>query len=130
MARVSLQDVKNIMDTSLDNSEIFPMINQANRIVTRQLSGEGMTSDQLSDIEMWLAAHLIAITKERQAESEQLQDARVQYQGNFGQALRSTTYGQMVITLDESGKLQRSTKNKVKIRAMKQPKPGDADVDQ
>jgi hypothetical protein len=89
-------------------------------MVTTQLSGAGMTDALLKDIEMWLAAHLIAITKERQPSEEKVGDIWIRYQRSFGEGLSQTTYGQMVLTLDSSGNLQRSSMKRARVRAIQQ----------
>lgn len=120
MARTTIDTVKEILVTSLGDSNITAYINQANRIVTRVLGGEGLSSSLLTDIETWLTAHLITISKERQANDKWVGDARVRYQGSFGEGLQTTTYGQMVLDMDTSGKMQESTMKRASLKAIQQ----------
>ena len=119
-ARTDINTVKGVIDTGLSDSELLLLIAQANRIVTRQLSGQSMTTALLTDIETWLTAHLIAIGKERQLFSEKVGDMWLTAQGKFDAGLKMTTYGQMVLMLDSSGLLSRASKSKVIIKAISQ----------
>ena len=96
--RVTALQVKQIIDTSLDDTIVDAYITGANALVNKVL-GTG-TSAILTQIELWLTAHLMAISKERQAKKEGAGGAFIEYTGNFGEGLRSTTYGQMVLSLD------------------------------
>lgn len=118
--RTTIQLVKDIMATALTETQIQAIIKQANEMVTRTLSGEGLTSELLIDIETWLTAHLIAIGKERQVLTEKVGDIWLSYQKNPGGFFQSTTFGQMVLFLDTSGKFQTATKQKTSIIAIKQ----------
>ena len=103
MARVTIAEVKEIIDTSLEDANITAYITAANASVTEVLTGSGLGVDLLKEIERWLTAHLIAATQERQSKSEEAGGAKVTYTGVYGEGLRLTSYGQMVITLDSSG---------------------------
>ena len=118
--RTTEATVKAIIDTGLEDNEITPLIALANRQITNTLGGTTLASDVLTDIETWLTAHYIAIGKERQTEEERVQDLWVVHQGKFGEALRSTTFGQMVITLDTTGLMENATKQKASITAIPQ----------
>ncbi len=120
MSRTSNAEVLKISDTALTTSQIDNIIEFANRSVTNTLGGEGLTIALLKDIETWLTAHLIAVGKERQPEGEKVGDIWLTYQKKINEGLRSTSYGQMVLSLDTSGKFQQSMKQKVSIRAVKQ----------
>jgi len=118
--RTTLTDVKNVIETSLIDGDITSLINQANLIVTRKVGGEGLTSELLKDIETWLTAHLIAITKERQPEKEKVGQIEALYHKNPDGIMEQTTYGQMVLFLDTSGKFQESEKKRTSFNAIKQ----------
>jgi hypothetical protein len=114
--RVTAVDVKAIIDTELKTSVIDAYITSANTMVNNVL-GTG-TTDNLKEIERWLTAHMIALTKERQAIREEAGGTRVDYSGTFGEALKSTTYGQMVSTLDTSGKMASLAYRAVQVYAV------------
>lgn len=129
MARTTELEVKAILDTSLTDLEVLHYINVANRIVTRQLSGEGLTDALLKDIETWYTAHLIAITKERQPTEEKVGDIWLRFGGTSGARLEATTYGQQVLTMDSSGKMQQAMKKRASIRAIQQDRDDTSEVE-
>ncbi len=118
--RTTAANVKSIMETALSSSEIEPIITIANRMVTTIVGSTTLTAEVLTDIETWLTAHLMAMGKERQAESERINDIWITYQGKFGESLKSTTFGQMVLILDSTGNFARASKEKAQIRAIPQ----------
>src|SRR6056297_1562254 len=103
-ARVVIADVTAILDnTSLTDGVIEAYITSANVMVTELLGGQNLGADILKEIERWLTAHMIVSTRERQAEREEAGPANVKYVGKFGMSLDSTSYGQMVKSLDPTG---------------------------
>jgi len=102
MARVVAADVQAILETTLAEAVITPYITSANAMVD-EVMGTEETSDILKEIERWLAAHMIVITKKRQAIKEEAGGAAITYTGKYGLGLESTSYGQMVLSLDTSG---------------------------
>lgn len=120
MARTDATTVKSIMQTALTDAQLTLIINQANRIVTDELADQSLSAQRMTDIETWLTAHLIAMGKERQPQSEKVGDIWLTYKNQTKEQLMSTTFGQMVLMLDTSGKLARISKGEVRIRAIKQ----------
>jgi len=120
MARTTATEVKKILTTALSDEDINNVIEFSNRQVTEVLSGESLTAAVLKDIETWLTAHLIAMGKERETQEERVGDVWLKFQEKRGESLRSTNFGQMVLMLDSSGKFQQATKQKTRIRAIKQ----------
>lgn len=113
MARNTIADIKVIIETSLTDPDITVFINTADIMVTTVL-GTSLTTAILKEIEKYLTAHLIASTRERQTTEEQIGDAKVKYSGKYGETLLSTSYGQMVLQLDTSGKFSRRKTAKFK----------------
>jgi hypothetical protein len=104
MARVTATEVKEILDDSaLTDAQVNPYITGANIMVTQVLTNSGLGTDVLKEIERWLAAHMITVTRERTAKREAAGGASIEYTGEWGQNLTSTSYGQMVMTLDTTG---------------------------
>ena len=102
--RVTAAEVKVILDnTVLSDTDILAYAAGANALVNEVL-GTG-TEDLLTEIEKWLTAHLITISRERQALKEGAGGASITYTGNFGVGLQSTSYGQMVLVLDTTNAL-------------------------
>lgn len=115
--RVTAAEVKEIMDTSISDTIVDRFISIANLSVNDVLNGSGLGEDLLKEIECWLAAHLIASTRDRTTETEKVGDASVKYSGAFGKGLEATLYGQMVKTLDTTGAYASSGKRKAYIIA-------------
>lgn len=105
MARVTPDELKEIIDTSLGDTVLYAFINAANLMVTRHLGSSAYVSDdERKEIERWLAAHLLA-AREKQAQREEVDRAAITYQGDFGMGLDSTSYGQAVMSMDPTGTL-------------------------
>ena len=101
-ARVTSAEVLEIADfPDLLENDVTPYITSANILVNEILGTEN--TGILKEIERWLSAHMIASTKERTSLKEAAGSASVTYTGAFGQGLKSTPYGQMVLTLDTTG---------------------------
>ena len=104
MARTNATDVKVIIDTDLSDSVVTAIINDANLIVTEVFgSSSGLSSALLTSIEKWLTAHMIAMSRDRQASRKKIGDAENTY-GKTGLRLDATSYGQMVLSMDSSGR--------------------------
>lgn len=119
MARIYSQEVLEIMNTTLTEEEIEPYIESANVLVTDVLGSAGLSTSALKEIERWLTAHMIASSKDRQTKEETLGEASVKYSGLWGKGLEFTSYGQMVLMLDTSGKMSNLGKRPAKLRAIK-----------
>jgi len=118
MARVTATEVKAIMDgVTLADSIVDSYIISANTLVNSAL-GTAET-DLLKEIERWTTAHLIAITRERQAVKEGAGGASIEYAGKFGEGLKSTSFGQTVLVLDTSGKMAALGGKSAEIYAVK-----------
>ena len=102
MARVTATEVRVIITTSLLDAAIESLIEIANAMVTNTVTC-GLAAATLKEIERWLTAHLISITQERETTEEKLGEATVKYAGVYGEGLKSSRYGQMVLTLDTCG---------------------------
>ena len=116
--RVTEAEVKSIMDeVTVTDLDIATYIIGANALVNSVL-GTG-TTDILKEIERWLTAHLMACTRERMAKKEGAGGAVIEYTGEGGQGLSSTSYGQVVKMLDTTGAMAALDKKKVSIYAIK-----------
>lgn len=104
-ARITATEVKAILDTSeLSDPIIDSFILGATALVNSVFGVTDVTA-LTKEIERWLTAHLIASTVERMAEREGAGGASITYTGKYGENLSSTSYGQMVLTLDTTGKM-------------------------
>jgi len=122
--RVTYEDVQAIMEngaSDVDETVIEEVyIVAANAVVNEAFLGDTTTPTAiLKEIERWFTAHMIACSLQRTASEEEIMDARVKYTGYWGKKLESTSYGQMVLTLDTSGKMAKLGKGKVSMKAVK-----------
>ncbi len=104
-ARVVVNQVKDIIDTGLTDGQIRAFINTSHNFVVDLLTGEGLTEATLTEIELYLSAHLLSL-REQQAESESIgSEYTVKYQGKTDKGFEATMYGQTAMSLDTTGKL-------------------------
>jgi len=66
----------------------------------------------LEQMEKFLACHIIAHTFHRQVTETKRDDEIQKYTGTFGQDLKATSYGQLVLTLDTQSVLEDLFKRK------------------
>ena len=121
MARTTETNVKAILDGyTADITTITPFLTAANLWVTQVFEGDGTLTDALlAEIEKWLTAHMVSCTIHRTASKEALGDASVSYTGYWSKNLESTSYGQMVLMLDVTGKAGRMGKLAASMYAVK-----------
>lgn len=119
MARTTEANVRGILDTDLESTEIDRYIDTAHLFVESALNGRGVSDDILTQIETYVTAHLISFTRERQESEEGIQDAKVKYTGKYGLGLQGTTYGQSALFLDPTGELAKKGKMAASITAVK-----------
>jgi hypothetical protein len=105
--RTTNAEVLQIMDNCTVSTTIIDrLIIAASAIVDKVFAGDGTMSDaMLEEVECWLTAHMLASTLSRTTSDEKLGDAQVTYTGKWAMGLDSTPYGQMVKTLDVTGKI-------------------------
>lgn len=110
--RVTDEMVAEIIDYDSTNiTDLTPFINAAHEVVDGLLSGEGYSSDLLTEIERWLAAHFLAIRDPR-PKTEKTDGAATTYYGRDGLNLDATPYGQQAKVLDMNGVLASAGKRK------------------
>lgn len=107
----TIDDVRRIIETELEDTDIASALATANAIADEVVSGESYSDMLLKKIEVYLAAHFIAI-KDPQISREKVGDAEVQYDGKTGMGLEATKYGQQVLILDHHGKFAKIAKSK------------------
>lgn len=118
MQRCTPAEVKEILDdSSLSDAIVLAYIGSASTLVSNVL-GSGQTV-QLKEIERWLTAHMITVSRERMAKKEEAGGAKIEYIGDYGRGLDSTPYGQMVIALDQTGALALVMYRSAKVTAIK-----------
>lgn len=109
MARVTESEVKEVIPTDLT---ITSFIDNANLFVTNTLSGVGLSSATLTMIELYVAAHLVAITINKgNVKNERIGESQKTYSTPFIlNGLKGTKFGQTALMLDTSGVLGTSGK--------------------
>lgn len=112
--RVTPMEVKQIISTTLDPT---PFIMAASTLVDNVLSGTDLSADTLYEIERYLAAHFMT-ARQQQVRSQKIGDAQETYSTAFGEMLKSSTYGQMALVLDTSGKLADVGKRPAKLQTV------------
>jgi len=106
MPRVNQAEVKAIISTT--EIDIQPFITAANLVVTNNLSSSGYDVATLKEIERWLAAHFLAVSKEASSTvvEHQVGDSRIRYpESSLGAGLKGSRYGHQVLLLDTNGLL-------------------------
>jgi len=118
MARTTVSDVNQIMSVDIsEETYVDAYINVATDMVDEVDALGELDSTRLVQIETWLTAHLITITRERMGKQEKLGDASITYTGAFGAGLDSTPFGQMVKQLDTTGLLASKGKKKITFKS-------------
>ena len=117
--RTNSSEVKQIISTSVDP---LPFIKAASiivdRISDRDEDGDLSTND-LREIERWVAAHLIASTRDPAVMEDRTGDTTVKYfLGTPGKGLEMTPYGQQAMLLDVTGRLASMGKPRASIKAI------------
>ena len=100
--RPTTDDVRAIITTLRTDTQVEVFIDTAILIAEDVLGSSGYSDGRIKAIHTWLAAHLLASTKEEGVlSSESVGDASFSYhRANLGMALRGTTYGQQALMLD------------------------------
>jgi hypothetical protein len=119
---ISAGDVREIIDTALEDGAINAMINVAYRMTLPLVGelegcgGEGM----LDDIQKFLAAHFIALRERRVKMQDVADEYRVEYEtARLGEGLRATVYGQTALDLDCTGTLAKLGLKKAELSVYK-----------
>jgi len=118
--RTTATEVKGILDSCvLADSVVDTYIATANRFINVVYADSASLTDaQLEDIEMWLTAHMISVSRHRQTAAETIDDVTVKYTGYWSKQLESTSYGQMVLMLDTTGLMGNVGKRAAWIKAI------------
>lgn len=120
MARVTVDEVKEIIDTSLTDAQITAFITAANALVSESVTSTAIGTDQKKEIERWVTAHLIASTREQQLIEAKAGSASAKFQGQTGMMFKSTFYGQNALLLDSSNALARLGGKGIQLYAVPQ----------
>lgn len=115
-ARVNAEQVRDIISTTLSESQINAFINTAHQVVEQRLNGKQIPEALLAEIELWLAAHFLSMRDPRKKQVK-VDDMAVTYQGETGVGLEATSYGQQAVALDPTGTLATARFKRAILRA-------------
>lgn len=119
--RTTAEEVLDIMDSdvAISSSQMTAMITAASSIIDNVFENDANVTDAfLTELERWLTAHLISSTLIRMAAREKIDTVEITYTGKWGELLKSTPYGQVLLSLDVTGKLSNTGKSKAGIYAV------------
>ena len=120
MARVTAQEVLDVMDSdcTVSTTTIDTFIVSAEETITNLYTGISISTTLLKEIERYFVAHMIASTLYRMGAEEQVGAAQIKYTGKWGEGLSSTPYGQLILAIDTTGTMAKSSKRVASIRAI------------
>lgn len=102
MARVTPNDVREILDAVMTDDQFRAFIAPASLMVDRHLAAAGYSVAELFELERWLTAHMVAALK-KPLKSESVGGASDSYDTVVGFGLDGTFYGQQVKVMDSRG---------------------------
>ena len=103
-SRITVDDLVEIFETELTEAQLSAFVNSAHYVIQNNLLSSGLSSDILTEIHKYLAAHFASLRDQRIA-SERVADVSMNYQGKTDMGLNATLYGQTALMLDTSGSL-------------------------
>lgn len=117
MSRISADELKEILPTTISSQGLTPFIVAADALVDEVLSGSsGLNETLLKEIVRWLAAHFLASSRERSASviEQEIDTARTRFSSEriLGEGLKSTQYGITALALDTTGNLAQLGKSR------------------
>jgi hypothetical protein len=115
-ARVTAEAVKEVVSTSLSDDVVLTNhIDTANVLVDEHLGASGLSDALLQKIELYLAAHYVALTEEGGALTrDKIGDADQSYANIYDMGLKGTRFGQQALALDSTGALSAATTSSLK----------------
>lgn len=104
-ARVTADQVKDVAPTSISDAVVATsMIDTANVLVDAHLLTAGLNDHVLEKIELYLAAHFVALTEEQGGLTRsKLGDADESFANVYEAGLKSTRFGQQAMAIDTTG---------------------------
>lgn len=103
--RIDASEVKEVFSTSMTDAQVNAFINAAHQIVVDTLASAGLSEAALTQIELFLSAHLCSLYDPRMERESVAGEYSYGVQGKTGMALDATFYGQMAKMFDTSGLL-------------------------
>lgn len=117
-ARVTAEQVRDLISTTLTDARVNAMINTAHLVVEQRLSGKGVEASVLKQIELWLSAHFVSLADPRKKQVK-IDEVTVTYAtpDSSLEGLRSTTFGQQALALDPTNSLASTALKKAVMKA-------------
>lgn len=102
-ARVTVSEVREIIDTALSDAGVSSCITAANSLIaSKSEMTSSLSEDTLTQIELWLSAHFVSVADPRVVE-ERTRETAVKYvQPGAGTGLTGSSYGQTAMALDST----------------------------
>ncbi len=114
--RVTDHEVQLILGSE-SGTDVQIYIDVASRLVDEVFSGSSLSTKRLADIELYLAAHLGALTEEGGGVTlQRTGQSSIQYAQLQGDDLKLTRFGQIALALDTTGVLKASVKDKARLQ--------------
>lgn len=113
--KTTVEKVRDIIETELTDPVVQSFIDGADTWMGPLYENVTITETLFTEIQRWLTAHMIAFSRERMAISEEAGGAKIVYSGQYGVGLLGTSYGQMAVSLDNTGTLADVAGNKKPI---------------
>lgn len=115
-ARVTEDAVKEVIRTTIDSDVVLTnFIDTANLLVDTHLESSGLSDRILTKIELYLAAHFVALTEEQGGLTRsKMGDSDESYANVFDQGFQSTRYGQAALALDSTGILTKVSQTRLR----------------
>lgn len=101
MARPGESAVTTGFSTTLGTEAVEATIDDAEVLLRKAYGADELEDGTETTMWKYLTRHLIRFEPDRQQESKGLGAAQVTYSGDFGEMLRATSPGQMVMMLDD-----------------------------
>ena len=95
--------MREVNETDYPDATVTAYITGANATINENLTGQGLSDTILKEIERWLSAHLMAISRVRTTKKEEAGTAKLEYIDQYGTGLELSEYGQTVKALDSTG---------------------------
>lgn len=110
MARTTVQKVRSILDTNVEDNAVTSWMDIASTLVDDIADADPTVSDsRLAKIEKVLTAHLVSTQDQRHAATSGASRS-VEYQGETGMGIEGTKYGQQAVALDPTNTLANMSK--------------------
>jgi len=101
MARITIEDVREVLDTELEDDTLMAFAEDANRVVNQRIAPYSDDSAALAAVETYVAAH-IATSKEPRVQSASHESVSFEYAEGQGQS-----YWHQALMMDPTGRLAR-----------------------